>query len=187
MFERAIKNITNLLRDHSLEFLVDGVKWYQIDGETTGSGYSLYGDVIYLHPRDVKAPLSYGNGVVRCLILHEVGHRFAQKILRRNRMWNEDVVKLFGNCYRAYKRKIKQAKKAEKSDLINFVSRYSLTHPAEDFSETFCVCLDYLLKDKSPILLVKQHKKSKLCEKKIRKMIALLNEKIIDKKYKINF
>ena len=88
---------------------------------------------IGLNPRDVHRPYA---AVHRrpYLLIHELGHAFAEIWLTRAD--RRQLTPLFGDYDAPYRRAPKPARADE-----DHVSRYSMTHPAEDFAETFAVGL----------------------------------------------
>ena len=88
---------------------------------------------IGLNPRDVRRPFAAFHRRAY-LLVHEVGHHFAEACL--SRADRRALVPVFGDYDSLYRRRLRP-RQCDK----NHVSRYAMTHPAEDFAETFAVCL----------------------------------------------
>ncbi|MCX7031309.1 MAG: putative zinc-binding metallopeptidase, partial [Spirochaetes bacterium] len=88
---------------------------------------------IGLNPRDVRRPFAAFHRRAY-LLIHELGHHFVETRLgKRDRKRLEP---LFGNYDAPYRRAPKPRRCGP-----DYVSRYAMTHPAEDIAETFAVCL----------------------------------------------
>jgi hypothetical protein len=68
------------------------------------------------------------------LLIHELGHAFAERWLTAAE--RACLAPVFGDYDAPYRRAPKPARAGP-----DHVSRYSGVHPAEDFAETFAVCL----------------------------------------------
>lgn len=172
-FERAIKKLRSLLEEHSLSFLESGVSWSTVTGETTQSCYVHRDDAIYLNPKDIGWSWTYGKTTI-AVMLHELGHRLAEKLLTRNILREKSMSTLFGYYHQNYIRKLRFASGARKRELFDVASRYALVHPADDVAEIFSVTIQYILKNKDPIEFVRDSLKSELCKNKIEKMLSLI-------------
>lgn len=171
-YSKSIKNINEKLKKHSLDFIEKGVKWVVVLEKTSQSGYVFYNDTIYIHPDDIGWSWTYGRSVYS-ILYHELGHRFAEKILSKSILRKKDVVQLFGYYHKKYIRRLRYASRAKKKDMFDFPSRYALVHPADDFAEVFGVCLEYITNDKNPLDFVRDKMKSEICKNKILKMLEL--------------
>lgn len=88
---------------------------------------------IGLNPRDVRKPFAAFHRRTY-LLIHELGHHFVETRLgKRDRKRLEP---LFGSYDAPYRRAPKPRRCGP-----DHVSRYAMTHPAEDIAETFAVCL----------------------------------------------
>ena len=88
---------------------------------------------IGLNPADVRKP--YAAFHTRSyLLVHELGHHFAERSLSRSR--RRGLRATFGD-YDAPYRRLPKPRRAD----ADYVSRYAMTHPAEDVAETFAVLL----------------------------------------------
>lgn len=175
IYEKSIKKIESLLQDFSLKFLCSGVSWGVTTGETTQSCYILHSDTVFLNPKDIGWSWAYGRSALAPMF-HELGHRFAEKILSRTILREKSVSSLFGYYHQKYVRKLRYASTSRKRELYDVVSRYSLVHPADDFAETFSVCLQFITKNRDPIEFVRENLKSELCKNKIEKILSLIEK-----------
>lgn len=171
-FDRSIKNVEAYLDSIGLKHIYSGVKWKIITGKRE-SRYVRKTDKIYLHPKDVIWSWTFGTTQFS-LIVHELAHRFFEKILTKKEVESERITKIFGRYHKKYIRNFKSASMSR--DLSSFASRYSLVHPADDCAEIFSVCLQYMIKGKDPLDFIKEHNKNKKCENKIKLMKELLND-----------
>lgn len=171
-YDKSIKNINDKLKKYSLDFLENGVKWIIVTGETTESRYELYCDTIYVHPDDIGWSWTFGK-TAYAILYHELGHRYAERILTRKLLRRKDIVELFGHYHKKYIRRLRYASKARQKDMFDFPSRYALVHPADDFAEIFSTCLQYITKDEDPTQFVRDKLKSEICKNKILKMLEL--------------
>jgi hypothetical protein len=88
---------------------------------------------IGLNPGDVRKPFAAFHNR-KYLLIHELGHHFVETRLgKRDRKRLEP---LFGSYDAPYRRAPKPRRCGP-----DHVSRYAMTHPAEDIAETFAVCL----------------------------------------------
>ena len=131
MFERSIRRVRRYFAGIGLGYVMDGER--RISVVRQESYHDIRTRCIGLNPRDVSRPYA---AVHRkpYLLMHELGHAFAECWLspyQRRRL-----APLFGNYDSPYRRAAKPAR----AD-AHHVSRYSMVHPAEDFAETFAVCL----------------------------------------------
>jgi hypothetical protein len=131
MLERTIPAVRRFLDSQGLGWLYRRVrKIYVVRQESYHDEDKL---TIGLRPADVHKPVSAYHALAY-LLVHELGHQFALDCLtlaERRRL-----APLFGDCSAPYRR-------LPTSRVLNpdFVSRYAMRHPLEDFVETFAVCL----------------------------------------------
>jgi hypothetical protein len=162
MFESSIRQVKRYCSDIGLDYVFRGVK--RIGVVRQESYHDIRNGCIGLNPRDVRRPYA---AVHRrpYLMIHELAHAFAEKWLSRRQ--RQKLAPLFGDYDAPYRR----LPKPSRAD-ADHVSRYAMTHPAEDFAETFAVSLwkdwdraayERLLRGKSNLL------KRKLAE--IRKLV----------------
>jgi hypothetical protein len=153
-FERAIAGVGERFARAGLGYLLEGVGRIRVVREES---YHDSRDLsIGLNPADVRKPYA----AFHCrsyLLVHELGHHFAETRLTSAQRWGLRGV--FGDYDGPYRRSPKP--RAADAD---HVSRYSMTHPAEDFAETFAVLLwrlwdqeavDSLMIGKSPLCRAK--------------------------------
>ncbi len=182
IYEKSINSIGKILDKYFIGHIERGVTWTVVNGETSESKYVVESDTVYIHPQDIRWSWAFGSTTYAAMF-HELGHRFAEKILTKSRLKKKEITELFGYYYSRYWRNLRYASMATKKNMFDFPSRYSLTHPMEDFSEIFSVCLQYIVKDKNPETFTNDYMKSELCRKKITKMMQLIEESkpVIDK------
>lgn len=130
-FERAIRDVETRLRARGLGHLIDGVRRIRVVREESFHDSRTF--VIGLNPADVRKPFAAFH-TRRYLLLHELGHQFAEACLGRSGL--KSLAPLFGAYDGPYRRLPKPRVCG-----AGHVSRYAMTHPAEDFAETFAVCL----------------------------------------------
>ncbi len=131
MFEESIRRVDRHFSRLGLGHVLDGVR--RISVVRQESYHDIRTRCIGLNPRDVVRPYA---AVHRrpYLLIHELGHAFAEVWLTRTE--RRRLAPLFGD-YDAPYRRLPRPARADR----DHVSRYSMTHPAEDFAETFAVCL----------------------------------------------
>jgi hypothetical protein len=163
-FERAIRDVEARLAAKGLEHLLDGVRRIRVVSEE--SFHDSRTSVIGLNPADVRKPFAAFHRRPY-LLLHELGHHFAEARLGRDGL--RALSPLLGDYDRPYRRLPKPRVCGPDN-----VSRYAMTHPAEDFAETFAVSLwreweprkvDALLAMRSP-----------LCRRKVSVMTRLIRD-----------
>jgi hypothetical protein len=107
---------------------------------------------IGLNPADLRKPYAAFHKAAY-LLIHELGHEFA--LVSLTAADKRALAPLFGDYDKPYRR----ARKPRTAG-PDFVSRYAMVHPVEDFTETFAVCLwrdweprevERLLRGKSPL------------------------------------
>jgi len=131
MFERAIADVRRRLERAGLTPLLETVKRIRVVDEE--SFHDSRNRSIGLNPADVRKP--YAAFHARSyLLVHELGHHFAETFLGPSR--RRALRGMFGDYDAPYCRLPKP--RAADAD---HVSRYAMTHPAEDFAETFAVLL----------------------------------------------
>ena len=119
---------------------------------------------IGLNPSDVRKP--YAAFHTRSyLLVHELGHHFAERSLSRSR--RRGLRATFGD-YDAPYRRLPKPRAAD----ADHVSRYAMTHPAEDFAETFAVLLWRLWDSAAVDALLRT--KSARCRAKLAEMKRLV-------------
>jgi hypothetical protein len=131
MFESSIRCVQRYCSRIGLAHVFGGVK--RISVVRQESYHDVRNNCIGLNPRDVRRPFA---AVHRrpYLLIHELGHAFAERWLTRSQRRN--LAPVFGDYDAPYRR----APKPARAD-ADHVSRYAMTHPAEDFAETFAVVL----------------------------------------------
>ena len=131
MFERSIRDVRRLFEKIGLGRVFAGVTRIRVVREE--SYHDERTDEIGLNPADARRPFSAfpRRGY---LLIHELAHHFAKACLSGADA--ASLAPLFGDIDRAYRRLPKP-----RSCGPDFVSRYAMTHPLEDFAETFAVCV----------------------------------------------
>ncbi len=163
-FDRAIREVERRLRDKGLAHLLDGVRRIRVVREESFHDSRTF--VIGLNPADVRKP--YASFHTRpYLLLHELGHHFAEAHLGRAGL--RRLAPLFGDYDQRYRRLPKPRVCGP-----DHLSRYAMTHPAEDFAETFAVCLwrEWDPAGVAALLAARSH----LCRKKAAAMARLIRK-----------
>ena len=155
-FERAIAEVKERLSRKGLGHLLEGVRRIRVVREESFHDSRTF--TIGLNPADVRRPFAAFHRRAY-LLVHELGHHFAETSLTRVERHN--FAALFGDYDSPYRRLPKP-----RACGPDHVSRYAMTHPAEDFAETFAVCLwriwdlegvARLLAARSPLCRKKEH------------------------------
>jgi hypothetical protein len=163
-FARAIRDVEKRLRGRGLGHVLDGVRRIRVVREESFHDSRTF--VIGLNPADARKPFAAFH-TRAYLLVHELGHHFAEACVGRAGL--RPLAPLFGDYDRPYRRLPKPRVCG-----ADHVSRYAMTHPAEDFAETFAVCLwrewapgrvDGLLSARSP-----------LCRRKVSVMGKLIRD-----------
>ena len=155
MFESSIRRVGLYFTRIGLGQVFDAVT--RISVVRQESYHDIRTGCIGLNPRDVSRPWA---AVHRrpYLLIHELGHAFAERWLTPAQ--RRGLAPVFGDYDAPYRR----APKPVCAD-TDHVSRYSMVHPAEDFAETFAVCL---WQDWDPPSVARLMKgKSALCARKL--------------------
>ena len=159
-FSRAVARANKRLYELGWGKLVEGVR-VKLAEVGKGSFYYFKQDIIKLDT-DVAYWAAIAVRSREYLYLHELGHRFNERFLKRKD--RKELQALFGDYDAPYKQVFTEAD--------TFVSRYATTHPAEDFAETFAVIV-YSAVNRLP--LSKLAGKNRVCQRKVRKVAALLS------------
>jgi hypothetical protein len=131
MLERTIPAVRRFLEGQGLGWLFARVRRiYVVRQESYHDEDKL---TIGLRPADARKPVSAFH-TMAYLLLHEFGHQFALDCLTRGE--GRKLAPLFGDCWAPYERS-----PTPRTLDPDFVSRYAMRHPLEDFAETFAVCL----------------------------------------------
>ncbi|HEY9595285.1 MAG TPA: putative zinc-binding metallopeptidase [Spirochaetia bacterium] len=131
MFERTIVDVTRRLEAIGLGHVVATVR--RIRAVTEESYHDSRNLSIGLNPSDLGKPYAAFHRAPY-LLVHELGHHFAETCLTTAE--RRSLRGVFGDYDAPYHRR----PKPRHAD-ADHVSRYSMTHPAEDFAETFAVLL----------------------------------------------
>jgi len=161
-FDRAIRDVETRLRAGGLGHLLDGVRRIRVVREESFHDSRTF--VIGLNPADVRKPFAAFHTRVY-LLLHELGHHFAEASLGREGL--RRLAPLFGDYDSPYRRLPRPRVCG-----ADHLSRYAMTHPAEDFAETFAVCLWREWDPPGVIALLAA--RSHLCRKKVAAMTRLI-------------
>ncbi len=162
MFERAISDVRRRLERAGLGALMETVTSLRVVHEE--SFHDSRNNSIGLNPADVRKP--YAAFHTRpYLIVHELGHHFAEAFLgpRARRALRAT----FGD-YDAPYRRLPKPRAAD----ADHVSRYAMTHPAEDFAETFAVTL-WKMWDEAGVRALMRGKSAR-CRAKVERMQGLV-------------
>jgi hypothetical protein len=165
MLQRTIGAVRGCLTRRGLGRVFGGVR--RIGVVRTESYHDVRNRCIGLNPADLRRPYAAFHRLPY-LLLHELGHHLAEvwmSAAERRRL-----APLFGNYDAPYRR----APKPRAAD-ADHVSRYSMVHPAEDFAETFAVCLWADWEPEAVAALVRG--KSARCRRKMAAMRGLLRRK----------
>ena len=162
MFERALADVDRRLSAAGLSRIMHTVTRIRVVSEE--SFHDSRNNSIGLNPADVRKPYAAFHNR-RYLIVHELGHHFAEEFL--GAAGRRATRPVFGD-YDAPYRRLPKPRRAD----ADHVSRYAMTHPAEDFAETFAVTL-WRLWDR-PRVEALLRGKSACCRAKVRKMERLL-------------
>jgi len=129
VFERSIREARLRFERAGLLHVFAGVRRFSVVREESYHDESA--DAIGLNPADVRRPFAAFHRRP-FLVIHELAHHFANQCLtRKDKMLLEP---LFGDLDRTYRRAPKPRRCGP-----DYVSRYAMTHPLEDFAETFAV------------------------------------------------
>ena len=161
-FDKAIAEVKHRLRRKGLGHLLEGVRRIRVVREESFHDSRTF--TIGLNPADVRRPFAAFHQRAY-LLVHELGHHFAEASLTRVERHNFST--LFGDYDSPYRRLPKP-----RACGPDHVSRYAMTHPAEDFAETFAVCL-WKYWDRAGVLTLLAARSS-LCRKKEREMARAL-------------
>ncbi len=131
MFERTIAEVTRYFEREGLGRILSRIS--RIRQVSEESFHDVRNRSIGLNPADTRKPWAAFHRRPY-LLIHEVGHHFAEVVLARKD--RAQLLPLFGDYDAPYRR----APKPRVAD-ADHVSRYAMTHPAEDFAETFAVCV----------------------------------------------
>jgi hypothetical protein len=171
MFESSIRRVERYCSGIGLAHVFSGVK--RISVVRQESYHDVRNSCIGLNPRDVRRPYA---AVHRrpYLLIHELAHAFAETWMSRSQ--RRKLAPLFGDYDAPYRR----LPKPSRAD-ADHVSRYAMTHPAEDFAETFAVWLwrdwdrsacDRLVRGKSKLVMRKLEAVGKLVRDEARRAAA---------------
>jgi hypothetical protein len=130
-FDRSIRQVGAHFERRGLGFLFDSVR--SIRTVRQESFHDVRTFTIGLNPRDVRRPFAAFHRRAY-LLIHELGHHFVETCL--GKVDRTRLEPLFGSYDARYRR----APKPRRCDR-DHVSRYAMTHPAEDIAESFAVCL----------------------------------------------
>ena len=131
MFESSIRRVGLYFTRIGLKHVFDTIR--RISVVRQESYHDVRTGCIGLNPRDVRRPYAAVHRRAY-LLIHELGHAFAETWM--SPADRRGLEPLFGDYDAPYRR----APKPARAD-ADHVSRYSMTHPAEDFAETFAVLL----------------------------------------------
>lgn len=148
-FRRATNEVRQYFEAQGLARVWAGIR--RISVVRTESYHNEDTRSIGLNPADLRKPYGAFHRAAY-LLIHELGHEFA--LVNLTKADKRALEPLFGDYDKPYRR----ARKPKRAG-PDFVSRYAMVHPVEDFTESFAVCLwkDWepravarLMKDKSP-------------------------------------
>jgi hypothetical protein len=130
-FDRSIRQVGAYFENSGLGSLFRSVRGIRTVRQESFHDVRTF--TIGLNPRDVRRPFAAFRRRPY-LLVHELGHHFVETCLGKGD--RKRLEPLFGNYDAPYRR----APKPRRCDR-DHVSRYAMTHPAEDIAETFAVCL----------------------------------------------
>jgi hypothetical protein len=130
-FDRAIRDVRRRLDRAGLGWVLATVRGIRVVTEESFHDSRTFR--IGLNPADVRKPYAAFHRKAY-LLVHEIGHHFAEICFTR--IERARLLTLFGDYDGPYRRRLKPRACGQ-----DHVSRYAMTHPAEDFAETFAVCL----------------------------------------------
>ena len=161
-FQRAISEVGRYFEERGLGHVWAGVR--RISVVHTESYHNEDTRCIGLNPADLRKPWAAFHRAAY-LLIHELGHEFA--LVSLTRADKRALEPLFGDYDKPYRRAPKPRRAGD-----DFVSRYAMVHPVEDFTETFAVCL---WKDWEPAAVrALLRGKSPLCRGKLAAVDALI-------------
>jgi len=131
MFERSIRDVGRYFAETGLGRVFRAVRRIRVVSEE--SYHDSRNNTIGLRPADLRRPYAAFHRRPY-LLIHELGHQFAELCLTRA---DKKALKpLIGDYDAPYRR-------APRPRVCgpDYVSRYAMVHPVEDFTETFAVCL----------------------------------------------
>jgi hypothetical protein len=163
-FEKAIRDVETRLRARGLGHVFDGVRRIRVVREESFHDCRTF--VIGLNPADTRKPFAAFH-TRAYLLLHELGHQFAEACV--GPQGRKRLAPLFGDYDRPYRR-LPRARVCG----ADYLSRYAMTHPAEDFAETFAVCL-WRGWEPGPVDALCAGR-SALCRKKVSAMTRLVGD-----------
>ena len=131
MFERTIIAVRRHFEGEGLGHILSRIS--RIRRVSEESFHDVRNRSIGLNPADTRKPWAAFH-TRPYLLIHEIGHHFAEVVLSRTD--RKRFLPLFGDYDASYRR----APKPKVAD-ADHVSRYAMVHPAEDFAETFAVCV----------------------------------------------
>lgn len=149
-FQRSIGEVQRFFEGRGLRHVFDGVR--RISVVRTESYHNDDTRCIGLNPADLRKPYAAFHKAAY-LLIHELGHEFA--LVSLTPADKRALAPLFGDYDKPYRRAPRPREAGP-----DFVSRYAMVHPVEDFTETFAVCLwrdwepravDTLMRGKSPL------------------------------------
>jgi hypothetical protein len=131
VFERSIREARERFEKTGLAHVFASVRRFAVVREE--SFHDEDTDIIGLNPADARKLFAAFHRRP-FLVLHELAHHFAFKCLDAKDKTRLEP--LFGDLEKTYRR-------ASKPRICgpDFVSRYAMTHPLEDFAESFAVCM----------------------------------------------
>ena len=118
-------------------------------------------NTIFLNPEDRKSKM-LAQQTMQHLLLHELGHIFARKFIKRKTRKDPAVITLFGDMTKHYRRKLTRI--TTKDD---FISNYAQVHPEDNFCEVFAVYCAHEGKIRKVYKHLKKQKKSKRVRKQV--------------------
>lgn len=149
-FYRSIAAVERYFRVKGLSHIFAGVR--RISIVRTESYHNEDTRRIGLNPRDLRRPYAAFHRAPY-LLIHELGHELA--LVSLTPADKRAMAPLFGDYDKPYRRAPKPRRAGP-----DFVSRYAMVHPVEDFTETLAVCLwrdwepravDALMREKGPL------------------------------------
>ena len=128
VFERTSQIVDTKLAN--LELHIPYTLWKTECAETFVDEYKRH---IVLNPNDRKSKV-LAQQSIQHLLMHELGHIFVLKFIKRAIKNDPEFKALFGDLTKAYRRKLLRIRTSR-----DFISNYAQSHPEENFCEVFAV------------------------------------------------
>jgi len=156
VFERTSEVVNEKLAN--LELRIPYRIWRTECAETFVDEYKR---LIVINPEDRKSKVLACQSIQH-LLLHELGHIFVLKFIKKKIKKDPEFRALFGDLTKAYRRKLARLRTSP-----HFISNYAQSHPEENFCEVFAVYCNHEGKIRKVYKHLKKLKKSKRVRKQV--------------------